>query len=964
MWAFISLLLCLAVAQVNADAIGKVGFLIECLEKETLQMFEKCPTIDVTKGESFEILRDLHEKHSRRMLSGIFCLCPEGMKTEANCTNSTNATCTPCSAGTYNDLAGSTMCKACEEGRISDAKASGCTECAPGKHESANACIKCERGKHNPNSGRSECTDCRPGTFNDATERTQCKACAAGKFQPDAGKQTAGDCRPCERGTFSASEGSSLCTDCAGGLYADTESLSKCKECPAGKYSGRCKATSISSCIACEKGKYQNNTGQSECMQCREGTYTHSKGQSTCISCPGGHQCISGVPIPCSEGYFKRKNEDGNCQKCEKGSYLAQCIGSRKVVGGEACAFCPQGKFQNERGRGACVSCPINTYNMKEGAKGVDKCLDCKDDIHPLSTTNGTKGGSSQSSCLCPSGYFFDSSTCKVCPIGATCEKMGTLKATLVTKPHYWRASKGTTMFLPCSVEKACIGGQIWSPPKETSYVSIFPAIGDDLINPTAKLGSVYNKSYESCEQACSANQLCVTFSFNADTCSRSTGYMYSDTTTRCTLLNRLNTSWLTMSEKISLTQTQRQNLFVDARVGKNVSRLGEGEVITSNDIGVDVVLGVDFQCRAGHTGPMCALCTESYAMQGEECVPCGKNRSKGEFLYVSWIATSILLFVIASFLLNIRDNRVKQLLLDAGSKDFENVESEQDLRKMKRMYSQQGQDNKAKKAAANRRMVSILKIVVTFLQIMSNLDSTFSVPWPSNFRWFLSSFDVFNFDIISSIAVVSPCDFSTNGFYQSFILHMLILPTFLAALVMAFYFRNIFERCIKRICKGKIKSAGAASAQLETAKKQFDSAKETLQRTEEKMNKEIEKLEAALKESKENAASKDTPSEVPSIKSSKIRPATNTTKTKGKNAPPSKSGKLTPTKNDKPSPKGPTPKDIRQKLNKLKVTKSESLSELKRDMQKKKRSLGKLSSLKSVVKAEQQAARERIVRW
>ena len=69
-------------------------------------------------------------------------------------------------------------------------------------------------------------------------------------------------------------------------------------------------------------------------------------------------------------------------------------------------------------------------------------------------------------------------------------------------------------------------------------------------------------------------------------------------------------------------------------------------------------------------------------------------------------------------------------------------------------------------------------------------------------------------------------------------------------------------------------------------------------------------------------------------------------------------------TKNDKPSPKGPTPKDIRQKLNKLKVTKSESLSELKRDMQKKKRSLGKLSSLKSVVKAEQQAARERIVRW
>ena len=63
------------------------------------------------------------------------------------------------------------------------------------------------------------------------------------------------------------------------------------------------------------------------------------------------------------------------------------------------------------------------------------------------------------------------------------------------------------------------------------------------------------------------------------------------------------------------------------------------------------------------------------------------------------------------------------------------------DINALKKKFS--GAKNDGSKEAKYRRFLSILKIIITFLQIMSNLDTTFShVPWPLEFSWFLKIFD------------------------------------------------------------------------------------------------------------------------------------------------------------------------------------------------------------------------------
>ena len=76
--------------------------------------------------------------------------------------------------------------------------------------------------------------------------------------------------------------------------------------------------------------------------------------------------------------------------------------------------------------------------------------------------------------------------------------------------------------------------------------------------------------------------------------------------------------------------------------------------------------LNVNSQCKYGHKGPKYELCIDNYALQNGIAIDCtGRGgKANGEFLYVSWTISAFVLFVIASILLNTRDDRVKQLLL------------------------------------------------------------------------------------------------------------------------------------------------------------------------------------------------------------------------------------------------------------------------------------------------------------
>ena len=200
---------------------------------------------------------------------------------------------------------------------------------------------------------------------------------------------------------------------------------------------------------------------------------------------------------------------------------------------------------------------------------------------------------------------------------------------------------------------------------------------------------------------------------------------------------------------------------------------------------------------------------------------------------------------MIASILLNTRDERVKQLLLEAGSTDFG---EDADINALKKKFS--GAKNDGSKEAKYRRFLSILKIIITFLQIMSNLDTTFShVPWPLEFSWFLKIFDFVNFDIFESLYTLILVPLQPKDFTASFILHMLVLPTFLLSLYLAYSLRMYVFKRLKIIFRGKVKSAGG------DATEKVKDAENTLKATESKLNnyvsdidKKIEALNAEIK--------------------------------------------------------------------------------------------------------------------
>lgn len=174
------------------------------------------------------------------------CHCLEGYLT--NNIGQPNATCSMCSAGSYNPTLGATTCSKCEGGFSSS---------SPGA-VSVEQCVACPVDKYSP-AGAAQCESCPTNTAAPAKsdDITDCK-CLSGYYSTTLGEDGR-TCQACPAGTHKAQMGSAACTNC-----------------PVDKYSTATAATSSSTCLSCNMNAVSpaGSSASSMCL-CDLGFKTH-----------------------------------------------------------------------------------------------------------------------------------------------------------------------------------------------------------------------------------------------------------------------------------------------------------------------------------------------------------------------------------------------------------------------------------------------------------------------------------------------------------------------------------------------------------------------------------------------------------------------------------------------------------------------------------------------------------------
>ena len=414
-------------------------------------------------------------------------LCPAG--TFSN--DTTTDECTPCLRGTQQPLSGQKSCELCPMGRYGSKDGQDlCTACQAGKFSTEEgrigSCEDCPIGTFTNSPGQTTCVRCAVGTFASSDGRSSCRACGAGKYTPgtgsigctncDAGKymDEAGypltDCKLCPNGTASSATGASFCNLCASGKESRSEGLTACKDCEPGT-----RRINEDVCVDCKAGKFASFPGTKLCSSCAPGRYSID-GQSKCEECPAGtSNPLPGGTLsdckPCLVGEFAPSGSS-SCQLCTAGKYANQ-------TGTETCSACPAGFVQPEGGSEHCNGCNASTYfpttaeggvlciqcekgsfSNQTSALGNPKCYTCTD-IDPNSQIEDLQR---PTGCMCNEGYYWPANReeikCVSCPEGANCANNGTTFETLTALPGFWRANNKSDVFYRCQLRQYCVGGE------------------------------------------------------------------------------------------------------------------------------------------------------------------------------------------------------------------------------------------------------------------------------------------------------------------------------------------------------------------------------------------------------------------------------------------------------------------------------------------------------------------------
>ncbi|XP_041364264.1 sushi, von Willebrand factor type A, EGF and pentraxin domain-containing protein 1-like [Gigantopelta aegis] len=177
--------------------------------------------------------------------------------------------CVKCPVGQFQDLVGTTFCKACPKYRTT--KSMGST--------SVMSCfLQCPTGTMEANG---TCNDCQAGQYQDELNAKSCKSCPDHSTSTLVGLTSRDQCNlRCPAGY---SEGTGTCVKCAVSYYQDTAGSTTCKPCPQYKYTQYAGATSVYQCILrCPVGTKEVSA---QCEECPVDQYQDEMGKTTCKNC-------------------------------------------------------------------------------------------------------------------------------------------------------------------------------------------------------------------------------------------------------------------------------------------------------------------------------------------------------------------------------------------------------------------------------------------------------------------------------------------------------------------------------------------------------------------------------------------------------------------------------------------------------------------------------------------------------
>jgi len=319
--------------------------------------------------------------------------------------------CSDCLKGTFNNELGLSFCRDCPVGKYNNVDGrSICEVCFPGSYndaESRTYCTLCENGKYQDGLEQTTCIDCARGKYTDSqTQKVSCTDCGIGTYQNSEGTDA---CLPCETGTFSDSMGTELCSLCSTGRYNVGIRNAFCNDCAQGKHQSstgqsvcdNCDPGSYASlpasviCVPCSVGKSQAQTGQGSCDDCNVGKFQSNAGQVGCINCiPGTVAPLNGQSVcdDCEPGFYQLRPTQDVCRSCEAGRYTDlsassdcfQCEPGKYnyYTAQTVCSNCNAGFAQPSIGQTYCIMCSAGTYaGILKNLTFEEYCLDCSHGI-------------------------------------------------------------------------------------------------------------------------------------------------------------------------------------------------------------------------------------------------------------------------------------------------------------------------------------------------------------------------------------------------------------------------------------------------------------------------------------------------------------------------------------------------------------------------------------------------------
>jgi hypothetical protein len=202
---------------------------------------------------------------------------------------------------------------------------------------------------------------------------------------------------------------------------------------------------------------------------------------------------------------------------------------------------------------------------------------------------------------------------------------------------------------------------------------------------------------------------------------------------------------------------------------------------------------GRESECGANREGPVCANCKDGFT-SSTGISPCEPCPSQGESIGMTiFFLLLIVLVLLCMYAIVLRGDAA--LMLAVKREDEQSIRWDEEFDDEQDAAAGLLNAHKAKQLLRKHPSFTFkLKIIVGWLQILTNLAFVLDVPWPRLYQTFIQLFDVVNFEFINfqSISCVQRIDF-----YFKFVL-VTTVPIVLSLFIVLVFFvpRHVLYKC------------------------------------------------------------------------------------------------------------------------------------------------------------------------